>query len=262
VAATVVSPTLIAVPVTIVPAMGLLWLMLHRYEGYFEDARVFFSLVAGFFAGIVVAFLESQFDFAGPVFIGSVGAIPAFVLFVVGYAFFETGAKTVVMGLSRFRKRKDTPYYAAAFGLGMGAMLALAFVIVSLRAAALPQFPDFTTLPFLCMACVFLGGILAHGGSTVWVGKGSADGQLTKGWLQATALQMPILACYWFYWPSLGQGNAVVILPAVASVVYGGGLLAYADSRILARIVPPEIRDLVRKERRREARRERREGEP
>lgn len=249
--APVASPTLIAVPVTIVPAMGLVWLMLHRYEGYFQDARVFFSLVAGFFAGIVVAFLESQFDFAGPAFVASVGAAPAFVMFVAGYAFFESGAKSVLLGLARFRKRKDTPYYAAALGLGFGAMMALAFVIVSLRASRLAAFPDYELAPFLGMAAVFLGGLLAHGGSTVWIGKGSAEGKLGKGWLQATALQMPILVCYWFYWPSLGQGNQLVIVPAVASVVYGAGLMAYADSRILARIVPPEIRDMVQKERRR-----------
>lgn len=257
-----VSPTLIAVPVTIVPAMGLVWLMLHRYEGYFEDARVFFALVAGFFAGIVLAFFESQFDFAGPTFIASVGAIPAFILFVAGYAFFEAGAKTIVLGLARFRKRKDTPYYAAAFGLGLGAMLALAYVSLALRTAALPQVPDYSVLTFLGMTAVFLGGILAHGGSTVWIGKGSADGKLAAGWIKATALQMPILTCYWFYWPSVGNGSAFVVVPALASLVYGGGLLAFADSRILARIVPPEIRDMVQKERRREARKDRREGEP
>ncbi|MFA5944430.1 MAG: hypothetical protein WC876_08195 [Candidatus Thermoplasmatota archaeon] len=254
-----VSPTLIAVPLTIVPAMGLLWLMLHRYEGYFEDARVFFALVAGFFAGILVAFLESQFDFAGVEFIVQVGSLPAFILFVAGYAFFETGAKTVVLGLARFRKRKDTPYYASAFGLGFGSMLALALMGLNLRTADQPLFPDYQFAPFLCMAALFLGGILAHGGSTVWVGKGSAEGKLVSGWVKATALQMPILACYWFYWPSTGIGNQVVIVPAVAALVYGTGLLVFANTRILELIVPQEIRDMVQKERRREAREKMRE---
>lgn len=228
--------------------------MLHRYEGFFQDARVFFALVAGFFAGIVVAFLESQFDFAGPDFIASVGLIPALIMFVAGYAFFEAGAKTIVLGLARFRKRKDTPYYAAAFGLGFGAMMALAFVTVALRTADLPQVPDYEMLPFLGLCALFLGSLLAHAGSTVWVGKGSADGKLAKGWLQAAGLQLPILLCVWFYWPSLGQGNQLVIVPAIASLVYGAGLLVWADTRVLAVIVPPEIRDQVRKEKRREAR--------
>lgn len=252
--AAVVSPTLLAVPVTIVPAMGLLWLMLHRYEGYFEDARVFFALVAGFFAGIVVAFLEVQFAFGGTAFLESAGVIPAFVLFVAGYAFLEAGAKTVVLGLGRFRRRKDTPYYGAALGLGFGAMQALAFAGNAVRASQTAAYPDYQVLPFLCMVGVFLGGLLAHGGSAVFVGRGSARGDLMKGWLQATGLQMPILACYWFFWPSLGVGNAVVIAPAVVSLAYGAALFALADTRILARIVPPEIRDMVAKERRREQR--------
>jgi hypothetical protein len=255
----VVSPTLIAVPVTIVPAMGLLWIMLRRYEGYFEDARVFFSLVAGFFAGIVVAFFEAQFDFAGPDFVASVGAAPAFFLFVAGYAFFEAGGKTVVLGLARFRRRKDTPYYGAAFGLGFGAMVALALVIVALRAADLPEFPDYQVLPFLGLVAVFLGGILAHGGSSVYIARGSAEGHLLKGWLQGAALQSPILVFYWFYWPSLGVGNAVVVLPGLASLAYGAFLFVLADRRILSTIVPPEIRDLVQKERRRALRKERRD---
>ena len=237
-----VSPTLIAVPVTIVPAMGLLWLMLHRYEGYFEDARVFFALVAGFFAGIVVAYLEVQFAFQW-----------SWVLFIAGYAFLEAGAKTVMLGLSRFRKRKDTPYYAAAFGLGFGAMQALAFVGNSVRTAEAAGNP-YQILPFLCMVALFLGGLLAHGGSTVLVGRGSSEGKLMRGWLLGTAAQMPVLACFWFFWPSLGQGNALVPTLALLSLAYGAALFAWTDIGILEKIVPPEIRDLVAKEKRREQR--------
>jgi hypothetical protein len=236
----VVSPTLIAVPVTIVPAMGLLWLMLYRYEGYFEDARVFFALVAGFFAGILVSYLEVQFAFQW-----------SWVLFVAGYAFLEGGAKTVVLGLARFRKRKDTPYYAAAFGLGFGAMQALAFVGNAVRGAEANG--GYQVRPFLGMVCLFLGGILAHGGSTVLVGRGSAQGKLMTGWLQGAAAQAPILA-FWYLWPSFGQDNSLVLVPVVGSLAWGAALLAFADLRILARIVPPEIRDMVAKERRREKR--------
>jgi hypothetical protein len=234
--------------------MGLLWLMLYRYEGYFEDARVFFALVAGFFAGILASYLEVQFAFGGSQFAASAGLAAAFFLFVAGYAFLEGGAKTIVLGLARFRKRKDTPYYAAALGLGFGAMQALAFVGNAVRASQTPDYPDYQVLPFLCMVAVFLGGLLAHGGSTVLVGRGSASGRLMTGWLQAAALQMPILACYWFFWPSLGVGNAVVVAPAVISLAYGTGLFLFAELRILAKIVPPEIRDMVAKERRREKR--------
>jgi hypothetical protein len=241
--------------------MGLLWLMLHRYEGYFEDRRVFFALVVGFFAGIFVSFLEVQLAFGGSRFNEDVGIASAFFLFVAGYSFLEAGAKTVMLGLAQFRRRKDTPYYAAAFGFGFGAMQALAFVGNAIRASQTPAYPDYQLLPFLCLVALFLGGLLAHGASSVLVGRGSAQGNLMKGWLQGAAAQMPVLACYWFFWPSLGQGNAVVLAPALASLLYGAALMAWADLRILERIVPPEIRDLVAKERRRERRERMRQQE-
>ena len=43
---------LVASVVTIIPALGFLFYLLNRYEGYFEDARVFFSLTVGFFVGM------------------------------------------------------------------------------------------------------------------------------------------------------------------------------------------------------------------
>lgn len=258
-----VSPTLVAAPVTIVPAMGLLWLLLHRYEDYFVFTRVMFSLVAGFFAGIVVALFESQFDFAGPAAVQALGLVPAAIMFIAGYAFFEAGAKTIMLGLARFRKRKDTPFYAAAFGLGFGAMLALSVIVAAWSTAQRPDVPDYQALPFVGLVALFLGALMAHAGSTVWVGKGSADGKLGKGWLQAAGLQVPILACVWFSWPSLGKGDEVGFLGfALLSVVYGAALCAFADVRILSRIVPPEIRDMVQKEKRRAARGEMRDDAP
>ena len=250
-----VSPTVVAAPLTIVPAMGLLWLMLHRYEEYFVFTRVMFSLVAGFFAGIVVALFESQFDFAGPDAVAAMGLIPSAIMFVAGYAFFEAGGKTIMLGLSRFRKRKDTPFYAAAFGLGFGAMLALSLLVAAWRTAEMPRVPDYEMVPFLGIVALFVGVLMAHGGSTVWIGKGSAEGKLAKGWLQAAGLQLPALLFLRLSWPALGDGDETGFLGfAVLALLYGGALLAFADSRILANIVPPEIREMVRKEKRREAR--------
>lgn len=250
-----VSPTLVAAPVTILPAMGLLWLMLYRYEDYFVFSRVMFALVAGFFTGVVVALFEAQFDFAGPEAVAALGLVPSAFMFVAGYAFFEGGAKTILLGLARFRGRKDTPYYASAFGLGFGAMVSLSIMVAAWRTAELPGVPDYELVPFLGLAALLVGALMAHGGSTVWIGKGSAEGKLAKGWLQAAALQLPILLLIRLSWPAMGQGDETGFLGfALLALAYGGGLLAYADTRILATIVPPEIRDMVRKEKRREAR--------
>lgn len=247
-----VSDFLVAAATTIAPALGILFYLLRRYEGYFEDARVFFSLTVGFFAGLVVAFLENVlFAFDSDLFIEQAGLATAFVLFVAGYAFVETAAKTVVLGSSKFRKRKDTPYYGAALGIGFGAMVGLQAVALALtRTQLLDRSIDANwVLVFLLILLSAAGTILAAGATGVWVGRGTAEGRLWRGLVHGALLTMPTLVCVWFFRP------APAIIPAVASFAYGLGLVVITQRRILDRIVPPEIRDQVLKERRREARR-------
>lgn len=247
-----VSDFLVSAVVTIIPALGFLFYLLNRYEGYFEDARVFFSLTVGFFVGLVVAFLENvAFAFDSDSFIADAGPATAFVMFVAGYAFVEAAAKTVVLGTSRFRRRKDTPYYGAALGIGFGAMVGLQAVALGLDRTGLLDRPFDGTwlLAFAVIVVSAAGTILTAGATGVWVGKGSAEGKLWRGLAHGALLAMPTLACLWFFRP------APALIPAVLAFVYGAGLVVWTQRRVLDRIVPPEIRDMVQKERRRQARR-------
>ncbi|MHB1261615.1 MAG: hypothetical protein ACYC2H_07845 [Thermoplasmatota archaeon] len=254
-----VSVFLIAATVTIIPALGFLWYLLGRYEGYFEDARVFFSLIVGFFAGLVVAFLENGvFLFDDPAFIAVAGGAFAFSMFVAGYAFVEAAAKTVVLGTAKFRKRKDTPYYGAALGIGFGAMVALQAVARGLSQTALVErtVDAAWLLAFTLIILSACGTMLAAGATGVWIGRRSADGQLWRGLAHGALLTMPTLACLFFFRP------APAIIPAVLSFAYGLGLVYYTQRNILDKVVPPEIRDLVAKERRRAEREKMRGPEP
>ncbi len=251
------SPVLIAIPVTVIPAMAAVWYFLHRYEGMFDDGRVFFGLIAGFFGGLLVTGFEFMvFGFQESEFVSIAGVGGAFIFFVVGYAFFESGAKTMILGLSRFRQRRDTPYYGASFGLGFGAMAALLFVSLNVRAAESRGIPYTleNPLPFILMMLVPLGNVFVHGATGVVVGKGSADGRLWRGWIQATILQMPVLGMFWLFWPSIGRGDVVVLFPAVASIVYGVALLVIMQRRVLDKVVPPDIKNAVLRAKRREQR--------
>lgn len=248
---------LVAATVTVAPAMALLWLLLQRYEGYFQDARVFVSLTFGFFAGLVVAFLENVlFQFDGPAFTASAGAAQAFTLFVGGYAFVEAAAQTVVLGLGRFKGRKDTPYYGAAVGIGFGAMVGLQATALAITRAQLLSRPldGQGVLAFALVAAMAVGSVLVAAAVGVWVGKGSGDGKLWRGLGMGTLVGAPALACAWFFRP------APAILPAVVVLAYGVGIVAYTQRRVLDRIVPPEIRDQVLKERRRAERDKMRQG--
>lgn len=249
-----VSPHLIAVPLTIVPAFGLLWYMLRRYEGYFEDARVFFALIVGFFVGLLLAFLENViFRFDDPSFIDAAGVAYAFAYYVAGYALLETLAKVVVLGTGRFRRRKDTPYYGAPLGIGCGAMLALQYVALGfqrLQDLDAPFNAEYVTTVTLLVALA-AATVLVSAGSAIWVGRGAAEGRLWNGVLWGALLQMPLLLALW---TSRIEGVWPVRLSALAAVAYGTVLVVNAQRKILDKIVPPEIRDQVRRERRRELR--------
>lgn len=241
------SPFLVGTFVNIIPAMAALWLLLRRYEGYFEDARLFFALVVGLFAGTLTAWAEVAFGFGDVDFLRRVGPGVGLLMFVVGYALLETGVKAMVMGLKRFRGRRDAPYYGASLGLGMGAMMGSFFVARNLHVAEAAGRP-YSALPLVFMILVGVGGVLAHGATGVWVAKGSSEGRLGRGWAQAMALQMPVLATQWLH--SLFPGRNLA-LPGLVAVAYGSGLLWHASRRILDRVVPPEIRDQIRRDRRR-----------
>lgn len=249
-----VSTFLIAVPVTILPAMAALWVHLRRYEGYFEDARVFFSLIVGFFAGLVATSFEvALFPFADPLFVEAMGVWTAVAFFVLGYAFFETGMKTAVLGLRRFRQRKDTPYYGVALGLGFGAMAALLFVARGLQALQDPILDDVSAnRRLLWQATVILvpvGTVFTHGATGVWVGLGSADGRLLRGWITGTLLQLPAMAAMWLLLGPVGAYSDLRFVgAAVLSVGYGTILLHVTRKKVLDTIVPPEIRAQVRRD--------------
>ncbi|HEX2066272.1 MAG TPA: hypothetical protein VHI93_05600 [Candidatus Thermoplasmatota archaeon] len=253
------SPTLVASVLTLVPAMGLVYWVLRRYDGYFEQNRLFFGLTVGLFAGIVVKFLEVQlfaFDDLRTLQPGDAPIATGTLLYsaaysTVGFAMLAALAMAAVLGFRKFRVRKDTPYYGVAFGLAFGAMhtmplfartiAPLVHPALRLDAAALAY--DVTTLAFAT------GMVMAHGAAAVWVGRGSSQGRLWRGVAQGSAVLMPAMAVSWFW-----TQNGVQLFPALASLGYGFLLTVMAQRKVLDVIVPQEIRDQVRRERRRTAR--------
>lgn len=257
-----VSVFLVAAAATIIPALGFLWYLLGRYEGYFEDARVFFALIVGFFAGLVVAFLEGAlFQFDSEAFVLSAGLATAFALYVAGYGFVEAAAKTIVLGTSKFRKRKDTPYYGAALGIGFGAMVALQSVALGFTRIGLVGWKwDVDTVAVAAFVLMLAyGNLLVQGAVGVWVGRGSAEGRLWRGTLHGTLLHMPLLALFFV---ARLEGLLPITLASVGALVYGFGIVYYTQRNVLDKVVPPEIRDLVMKERRRAEREKMRGPEP
>lgn len=247
-----VSAQLVASILVVLPAMALLFWVLRRYEGYFEQNRLFFALTLGIFTGLGARLAElALFQFESEATLQQTGAIFSLLYTVAGYGLLEALANQAMLGLRKFRGRKDTPYYGAALGVGFGAMWSLQFATFILKPSlepALVLLP--ATAGKLVEAIAFGAGmVLAHAAAAIWVGQGSGDGKLWRGAALGAFWLMPALAIYWFI-VRVSPG----LLPALALLGYGLLALQQAQKRVLEPIVPPEIRDLVRKERRRAAR--------
>ncbi len=255
-----VNPALVASVACLVPALGLLWLLLRRYEGYFDDRRLFFTLAVGLFVGLVVSFFENVlFRFNAPNFVAATSVPYALGYFVAGYALLETLAKLVLLGSARFRKRKDTPYYGAALGIGLGATLGIQNIALGMERTGLSdRAVDGAWLSaFGLLLVLHLGALAAHAAAGVWVGKGAAEGRLWKGLLWGSLVQAPSLLFRFF---PVG-GKEVVFEMALLSLAFGLAVAFWTQRKVLDAIVPPEIRDQVRRERRRELRRQGRDGQ-
>lgn len=237
--------------------MGALWFLLHRYEGYFEDAKVFMNLVFGFFAGLFASAFETfAFGFGTPEFAAGAGIATAFIFYVAGLPFFENGIKAAIMGLKTNRNRKDTPYYGAAFGLGFGAILGMMHIALNVNRVG--GIEAYNLGSFLAMVSMPIGAIFVQGATAVWVAQGVVDGKMWKGWGYATLLMIPMYLAFWLGIPQPGE-LGVPLLPGLFCIVYGPTLMVFAQTRILDHVVPPEIKAQLARERRRAARQEERD---
>lgn len=256
-------PQLVASVLTLAPAMALIYWVLRRYEGYFEQPRLFFALTAGLFAGILVKFLETNlFPFddlrtiqrgTAPITTGTLVYSAAYS--TVGFAMLGSLAMAAVLGFRKFRSRKDTPYYGVALGLAFGGMHTMPLFARTIAPLVQPELRlDAVALAYGAATLLFAAGlVMAHGGAAVWAGRGSAQGRMWKGVAQGAAALMPAMAISWFW-----TQNGAQVVPALASLGYGIFLTVAATRKVLDPIVPAEIRDQVRRERRRALRK----GEP
>ncbi|MEK6984759.1 MAG: hypothetical protein AABX89_00025 [Candidatus Thermoplasmatota archaeon] len=247
-----VSAQLVASILTLLPAMAILFWILNRYEGYFEQNRLFFALILGIFSGLLLRFLELflfQFETAATVMLQ--GLWLSLLYTAIGYSVLEALANQAVLGFKKFRSRKDTPYYGASLGVGFGAMWSLQVATILVQPVVSPALVlhPATAAKLLEATLMSAGLVMVHAGAAIWVGKGSSDGKLWRGAMIGAFWLMPALAIYWFI-----VAASPGLLPAAAMAGYGLFVLLQAQTRILETIVPIEVREMVRRERRRNLR--------
>jgi hypothetical protein len=230
----VTDPFILAVFYCFVPAMGFLYILLHEYQHFYNEKKMFRTFFVGMIAGAVLTLLEQFFRGGGGVGLLLMGAL---------LAVLEALAFTAVLNWRPFRGRRDTPYYGLAFGLGFGATAALFGMFLVLleveRSGSLAGLDVWTRLFQITMLALHLiGGILIHGAMGGWIGHGTGTGPLPKYVLLAGAVRFAyhVLFVAILFLPAL-LGNVLTVL----SLAFAIWVIMRVLRNVLDRLVPPEI---------------------
>ncbi|HEX9816064.1 MAG TPA: hypothetical protein VGB18_03700 [Candidatus Thermoplasmatota archaeon] len=226
------DPFLVGVFFGFVPSMGFLYILLHNYEGLFNDKRAFFAYLIGLGAGLIATIFQ--------MFLGPSGAETPTVAFLEILLFGVVHALLFAMALNskRFRGKRDTPFYGVAFGLGFGALNVL--FLVGNAVAQLARTPGpvlVETLSLSYIGLYFMGSILLHAAVGAWIGKGSATRSIFQPLLKSAAAEAIFLGG--FYLLFLEPWGSFVPIVGLSLAI---ALIAHVLKHDLDTIIPPEVR--------------------
>ncbi|PKK85321.1 MAG: hypothetical protein CVT48_05930 [Thermoplasmata archaeon HGW-Thermoplasmata-1] len=240
--------TTVAAALGIVPALGLLYLTLYRFEGYFNEKRVFGTLFGGMVLGFVVAIIEAL---AQPLYYvipegsetGELDIFMAVSFMVMGFAFLEQLAKLALLNMKRFQNKVDTPFYGASVGMGFGAL----YVLISLGRSPVLLSGDIKIL-LVYGSLISLGALLFHSATGAWLGYGVAKGKKGGYLAYSVMAQLPfngVLLLNYFY-----VGLPPLYVP-LGLFCYGFMVWLYIYKVVLPEALPKELVDRHKRERRR-----------
>lgn len=254
------DPFLIAVFFGFVPGMGFLYILLHAYNQFFSEKRIFRVFMFGLAFGLILTLLELYLVPIPSIALSTAPTAPNLLkitLFAFLLGLLEAMAFAAYLNWKTFRGRRDTPYYGVAFGVGFGATKA----IVSVNFFSLAFQGTNNAFFDVAVICLFgilvIGDILRAGTVGAWIGQGSANKDLRRPLARGTLVSM-LYALFLYGYFALEFG------PALAFVSLGLGLWLVSRRLLplLDRVVPPEILREMDIHQRRIARKVHREDEP
>lgn len=94
----------------IIPALALVYLIIRKWTGQYQEKLIFLLFVFGIISGFTVTFTEFYINLSN------------LIEFVILFRFIEIMAKTVILNLPRFQEKHQTVLYGAVLGLGFGSI--------------------------------------------------------------------------------------------------------------------------------------------
>lgn len=244
----------------VIPAMAILYRVLHRFEGFFDEKRLFKMLMVGMAVGGAVTLVELiALGFHDPFVLQRRGLRVGVISLAATYPLIEGAAKTAALNWHTLAGRRDTPYYGVAFGLGFGAILT--FILVGREFSRLLVAPGFALLTHIEIALtsvvlfvLFLSGMILHAVSGALVGKATGERDVLKALGYGAVVALPFYLAYGIFWahPEAWARN----LAPFASLALAWWLLERFGMGTLESIVPEDLAKQVRRDQRKRARSE------
>ncbi|MBU3902031.1 MAG: hypothetical protein KKE04_01540 [Candidatus Thermoplasmatota archaeon] len=224
--------TFAGIMIGFVPALAFLFIMLYKYEGCFDDRKLFITFAGGMFLGMIAASFEMlQFFDMNPETAQYLGFC---ILSIIGIAFFNEALKTMVLNMKRFQGKFDTTFYGSSLGLGFGAMYS--FIVV----ARMFNLSDYIST-FLDVIVV-VGIILLHASLGTLIGYGCSIKRPIKYFGYATLIHLLLNTI--IFTTYLGMPYSFFV---VFTIIYGASWFYY----VIVYILPKSLPEKMRKQKRR-----------
>lgn len=159
--------------IAFLPGIAVLYAHIGQHEAHFRHNAMFLCLLGGMALGLAGSFVELI-----------VMSESFYVIAMLAAATVETMAKTMVVGLPRFRGHNETVLLGGATGLGVAALTMMAYS-QTLRAEP-ASWRLWTTL-----VSVSIGFTLVHHVSGMLLGQGPAEGRLLSRFLPSLGVLLP-----------------------------------------------------------------------
>ena len=156
----------------IIPALILLYWVLKDWQGEYVEKTLFIMFIIGIITGFIASVIE-------------IFTLTSGILIIILFPVLEQIMKTMVLNLPRFHLKRSTVLYGLALGLGFGSI----FTPVSMLLANIQTGSLFVVASILIGS---IGIILMHGATGLLIGYGVYQGNLTKYFLFAVLLYIPV----------------------------------------------------------------------
>jgi hypothetical protein len=225
------TPMFVAMILCFIPALILLFVMLYRYEGCFDDRKLFMTFAGGMFLGIVALLFEISniFSLNGSDFTG--------VISIFGIAFLHEALKTMVLNLKRFQGKFDTTFYGLSIGLGFGA-------IYGFYAISSQLIKGIDVELFIINTIMVIGIIQFHGALGLMIGYGVSLRKTFRYFGYAILFHIILNAVFFGY---LSVSIKILVGLTVFTVIYGTLLLVYDAKMLLPKSLPEKMRKQKRR---------------